>query len=151
MSTFQTEGTITRTFLSLADLVVAPSAGYYIQRDSFGPGDTSFRRTETSSLYLAGTYLTHAVKDQQKSEMKVRVQGSNQSDLYSKMNALAKAMEQFSFTMKIYINGILYQFQCDASDYTVGDGGNVQDLWLRSNTQIMSFQIPHKPISSGFI
>jgi hypothetical protein len=151
MTTFQAEGLISRTFLSLSNLVVAPSAGYYIQRDGFGPGETSFRKSEASSIYLAGTYLTHAVKDQQVSTLKIRVVGSSQGQLYTRMEDLAKAMEQFNFTLKLYINGVLYQYDCDASDYSIGDSGNVQDLWLRSDTQIMTFQIPHKPLSSGFI
>lgn len=151
MSTFQAEGTITRTYLSLSDLVISPSAGYYIQRDGFGPGEVSFRRSETSSIYVAGTYMTHAVKDQQSASLKIRVQGSNQSDLYTKMETLATAMEQFQFTLRLYINGVLYSYQCDTADYSIGDGGNVQDLWLRSDTQIMNFQIKHKPIMNGFI
>ena len=151
MTTFQAQGTITRTWLSLSDLSIAPSAGYYIQRDGFGPGETSFRKTQVSSIYVAGTYMTHAVKDQQTSTLKIRIQGSNQSDLYTKMDNLAKAMEQFSFILRLYINGVLYQYDCDTANYSVGDAGNVQDLWLRQNTQIMSFEIPHKPISSGFI
>jgi hypothetical protein len=151
MTTFQAEGTVTRTYLSLSNLVIAPSAGYYIQRDGFGPGEVIHRKNQVSSIYLAGSYQTHAVKDQQTTTLKVRVQGSDQSQLYTRMETLAVAMEQFNFTLKLYINGVAYQYDCDTADYSVGDTGNVQDLWLRSDTQIMTFQIPHKPIVSGFI
>lgn len=151
MTQFQAEGTITRTWLSLSNLVVAPSAGYYIQRDGFGPGEMSFRRNQVESPYVAGKYQTHAVKDQQTTTLKIRVTGTSQSVLYTRMTDLAKAMEQFSFTLRLYINGVLFQYECDAADYSVGDGGNVQDLWLRSDTQLMAFQIQHKPIVSGFI
>jgi hypothetical protein len=102
-------------------------------------------------LLLPRRLDTHAVKDQQVSTLKIRVVGSSQGQLYTRMEDLAKAMEQFNFTLKLYINGVLYQYDCDASDYSIGDSGNVQDLWLRSDTQIMTFQIPHKPLSSGFI
>jgi hypothetical protein len=151
MSDFQSEGTITRSWLSLADLAVAPSSGYYIQRGGFGPGEVSFRKTSATSPYVSGQTLTHAVKDQQTLTFKVRVVGSSQGQLLSRMEELAAAMEQFSFTMRFWINGVLYQYECDASDYAVGDGGQVEDLWLRSNTQLMSFNVPHKPVASGFV
>lgn len=151
MTTFQAEGTITRTWLSTSNLVLAASTGYYIQRDGFGPGEVTFRKNEAESPYVAGKYLTHAVKDQQTSTLKVRVLGTSQSVLYTRMEALAEAVEQFSFTLTLTINGTLFQYECDASDYSVGDSGSVQDLWLRSDTQIMTIQIPHKPKAAGFI
>ena len=151
MATFTAEGNITRTWLSLSDLTIAASAGYYIQRDGFGPGETSFRRSEAESIYVNGKYMTHAVKDQQTSTLKIRVVGATQTELYSRMDTLAKAMEQFSFTLDITIGDKTFSYECDAADYAIGDGGQVQDIWARSSTQMMTFDVPHKPTANGFV
>lgn len=135
----------------MSNLVIAPSAGYYIQRNGFGPGEVSHRRVQAESPYVAGKMLVHSVKDQQTGTLKIRVEGSSQSQLYSRMETLAEAFEQFSYTLSLYINGVLYSYQCDAADYAVGDNGQIDDLFLRSNMQMMTFQVAHKPIVSGFI
>jgi len=151
MSALTTTGVITRTELALSDLSITPAGGYYIQRDGFGPGQIEWRRSEAESPYVAGSTLTHAVKGQETSTLKIRVEDVTEAGMYSRMGTLATAFEQFSYTMTITIGGQAFAYECDCSDYSVGDGGNVQDLWVRSFTQMMVFQIPHKPIDGGFL
>ena len=149
--TLTTEGSITRTELSLSPLAITPAGGYYIQRSGFGPGETLWRRAEAESPYVRGKYQTHAVKDQETSTLKIRVEDVSEAGVYSRMDTLAKAFEQFSYTLTITIGGQAFVYECDCADYSIGDAGNVDDLWIRSNTQIMTFQIPHKPIDAGFV
>lgn len=151
MATFQANGYITRTSLGQGNLVIDEAGGYYIQRDGFGPGEVSHRRSYVESPYMNGGYLTHSVKDQMHSTLKIRVQGSNSPDLVNKMEAICTAFEQFSYTLSVTINGQAYTYSCDAADYTIGDGGNLQDLWLRSNTQIVTFDVPHLPPDQGVL
>lgn len=150
MADMQTDGVITRTELALADLAFSPVNGYYIARDSWGPGEVTHRKTFVESPYVIGQTMVHSVKDLQTSTLRVRVKGDTQSELYTRLEALCKAFEQFSYTLTIIINGTSYTYACYTADYSIGDGGNLQDLWLRSNTQMVSFDIPHTPKQSGF-
>lgn len=150
MTTYQTDGTITRTELSLATLAFTPANGYYIQRNGFGPGEVSHRKTYVESPYVIGQTMVHSVKDLATSSLTVRVQGTSHSDMIDKLETLCEAFEQFNYTLTIIIDGISYVYDCDTADYSIGDGGNVDDLWLRSSTQLVSFDIPHKPKQSGF-
>ena len=150
MADMQTDGIITRTELALGNLAFNPTNGYYIARDSWGPGEVSHRSVYTSSPYVIGQTLVHSVKDLQTSTLRVRVKGDDQAEMMTRLEALCVAFEQFNYTLTIIINGVTYAYDCDTANYSVGDGGNLQDLWLRSNTQMVAFEVPHKPKQSGF-
>lgn len=150
MANIQTDGLITRTELGLGNLAFTPANGYYIARSGFGPGEVTNRTSYVQSPYVIGQTLVHAVKDMQTSTLQVRVKGSSQSDMYTKMTTLCTAFEQFSYNLTIIINGVSFTYACDVANYTVGDGGNLDDLWLRSDTQMLAFEIPHKPKQVGF-
>lgn len=150
MAEMQTDGIITRTELALANLAFSPVNGYYIARDGWGPGEVTHRTTYVSSPYVIGQTQVHAVKDLQTSVLRVRVKGDTQTELYTRLEALCEAFEQFSYTLTIIINGVTYTYACNTANYSVGDGGNLEDLWLRSNTQMVTFEVPHTPKQSGF-
>lgn len=146
----QTDGIITRAELSLANFAFGPANGYYIQRGGFGPGEVSHRTTYAESPYVIGKTLTHAVKDLMTSTLIIRVEGTDHSDMMDKTEELCEAFEQFAYTLTIIIDGESYTYACDTADYSIGDGGQLDDLWLRSATQLVSFEVPHKPKQVGF-
>lgn len=146
----QTDGTISRSELSLSPLAFTPVNGYYIQRNGFGPGEVSSRKTYVQSPYVIGQQLVHSVKDLMTSSLAVRVQGNSHSDMMTKLETLCKAFEQFNYTLTIVINGVSYVYSCDTADYSIGDNGQLDDMWLRSDTQIVTFDVPHKPKQAGF-
>lgn len=150
MALMQTDGVITRTELALSDLAFTPANGYFIARDSWGPGEVSHRSTYVSSPYVIGQTLVHSVKDLQTSTLRVRVEGADQDEMYERLDALCVAFEQFSYELTIVINGEAYTYACNTANYSVGDDGNLQDLWLRSNMQVVTFEVPHTPKQSGF-
>lgn len=145
------QGFITRDELSLADLSLTNADGFFIQRDGFGPGDTSFRRVYAQSPFVQGQYQVHATKDMMNSNLTIRVEGDDNTDLWAKIDALTTAFEQFRYTLVLNINGHTFSYLCDTADYSVGEGGNVQDLWLRSDTQLVTFSIPHFPPVAGAV
>lgn len=146
----QTDGTISRTELALSPLAFTPANGYFIQRNGFGPGEVSNRKTYVQSPYVIGQQLVHVVKDLATSSLTVRVQGSSHSDMIDKLEVLCEAFEQFNYTLTIVIDGISYVYDCDTADYAIGDGGQLDDMWLRSDTQLVTFDVPHKPKQVGF-
>lgn len=150
MANIQTDGVITRTELALSNLAFTPVNGYYIQRNGFGPGEVGNRSTFVESPYVIGKIQTHVVKDLQTSTLTIRVEGDDQEDLFDKMTELCEAFEQFNYTLTIIINGTTFTYSCYTADYAVGEGGQLDDLMLRSNMQMITFDIPHQPKQSGF-
>ena len=152
MATFQADGTITRAapLTDTSTLDINETNGYYIQRDGFGPGEVSFRREDIKSPYMRGTYNVHAVKDQMTSTLRIRVDGGGTvSQTISRLETLVEAFEQWQYTLTINIGGVSWQYVCDAADYAVGNNGSLEDLWLRSHMQMVTFQIPHRPPQFG--
>lgn len=147
---FDATAVVDRTELGLSPLVLSPETGYYIQRDGFGPGEVSFRQDYAQSPFVQGKTLVHSVKDHQTSVLIVRVEGESKTQLYQRMSDLAEAFEQFNYDLTVTLDGVDFSYECDAASYTVGSGGNMQDMWLRSNTQLMAFDIPHRPKVAGF-
>lgn len=146
MAEFEATGSVTRTELNLGPLAITPEDGYYIQRDGFGPGERTWRRISAESPYVHGSFLTHAVIDQEISTLKIRVAGTTELQMTQRINALIAALTQFSYTLTIDIGETFhYVLSCEPADYTIGDGGSVQDMWLRNRTQILTFDIPHRP------
>lgn len=150
MTDMQTDGIITRGELALTDLAFSPANGYYIARDGWGPGEVVHRTEYVASPYVIGQTLVHSVKDLQTSVLRVRVKGDTQAEMYTRLEALCEAFEQFSYDLTIIVNGVTYSYECNTANYSVGQGGNLEDLWLRSNTQMVSFEVPHKPKQQGF-
>lgn len=150
MADMQVDGVITRTELALSNLAFNSTNGYYVARDGFGPGEVSHRTTYAQSPYVIGQTMTHAVKDLQTSTLKVRVKGDTQAEMYTRLETLCEAFEQFNYTLTLIINGETFTYDCDTANYSVGNGGDLEDLWLRSNTQMVAFEIPHKPKQVGF-
>ena len=155
MNTMTAEGQITRDELSLPILdfgtldLDADGAGVYIARDGWNIGENSYRRITAESPYINGRTLVHRVADTQTSTLKLRIKGSSQADLYDRMNELAIAFSQFSYTLTINVNGRKWSFLCETADMSAGDGGSVNDLMLRSNIQYLNFTIPHTPNDYG--
>lgn len=149
------EGNVTRTLLSLPPLHFGngnPSATYNIQisRNGWGPGEASMRRITAQSPYYKGRYLVRAVEDHQTSILNLRVKGEDQENLYAAINELVAAFTQQSYDLTLNINGNIWVYEnCEPADYVLGDGGQIDDLMARSNTQNLSFSIPHFPVDSG--
>lgn len=142
MPEFQIQVTISR---SPSNLVMNATNGYYIARDGIGPGEQTWRRNTVESTFVSGRVLTHAVRDTANISLAVRVTSDTPANLHTKINAMTQAFSQFSYTMTVLIDGVQYTWNCEPADWAIGDGGNFQDLHLRSNTQYVRLSIPRRP------
>lgn len=155
MTIMTAEGSITRAELSLATLNFGTSTGApgtpgaYLTRNGWNLGEKTYRRITAESPYVGGRVLVHAVPDVQTATLRLRVKGSDQQDLYNRINELSAAFSQFSYTLTINVNHKTWIYLCEAADMTLGEGGSVDDLMARSNTQYMNFTIPHSPLDTG--
>lgn len=145
MIDFEGHVAISRTSLGLGTLHLRPDTGYRISRNGIGPGGQEFERSHASSIYVNGDYLTHKRKGMQRVQMVVRVTAANANQLHSRIQSLVEAVDQYQFTMTVTIDGIVFEWKCEAADWVIGDSGAWDDLMLRSNTQYVSLDIPRFP------
>lgn len=153
MRLMTSEGYVTRTTLALPDLYFGfqhPDAPYnvHIVRDGWQLGEATYRRITAQSPYFAGRFLVRATKDQITSTLKLRVDETSQARLWEAIDTLVSAFTQPTYDLTININGQYFQYTCEAADYQLGESGP-QDLMLRSNTQHLTFSIPHRPAAAG--
>lgn len=137
---------VTRTELSEADLSLEDPGKYSIIRDTLGPGAISWRRQTVTSAYVHGAVLVGAVKDTAVAPLGIRVIGSSDSSLMSRMSTLLAAFEQFTYNLSVTLNGQTWTWKCEPADYSVGDSGVFQDFHLRALQQEVRFSIPRHPI-----
>lgn len=136
---------ITRAELLLAPLPIEVPGQYQIIRETLGPGSISWRRQTARSAYVHGEVLVGLVKDITVSTLGVRVLGSSAATLWSRMNTLLRAFEQYSYDLSVTLDGQTFTWRCQAADYAVGESGVFQDFHLRSLQQEVRFSIPRHP------
>lgn len=139
--------TVTRTHLSLPVLQLEDPGVYRVMDDTLGPGSFSWRKQTVESPYVHGRTVVNAVKDVQIAPLGVLVYGSTQALLHTRMGALARAFEQWDYTMTVTIDGtVVGQWTCEAADYAVGGDGAFAGKSMLSKVQPMTFQIPRHPV-----
>lgn len=147
MAEFPVEVTITRE--GDTDLVLSCDTGYNIARNGVGPGPASWRRITVQSPFVSGRTLVHAVRDVGNIDLRLRAVATSAVELHQKINDLLQAVSQFSYTITVEIDGVVYSWEAEPADWSVGEGGSWQDLHLRSNTQDISLSIPVNPSVVG--
>jgi hypothetical protein len=139
------EVSVTREELNLGTLAVVPANGYYIARNGIGPGSQAFDKSHAVSPYVDGEFITHKRKQLARLTMGVNVRGANASQLHSRIQVLTTAMEQFMYRMFVSIDGVTFEWRCEAANWTLGEGGSWNDLMLRSYYQTVVFEVERMP------
>lgn len=147
-SELATDGSVTRSELSLAALDLQ-QAGIYEILPGSGPGGLSWRRQTVRSVMMHGEALVGAVKDVQVAPLGVRVYGTTQSQLWSRVRTLLDAFEQFSYSLTLVIGGITFTWECQPADSVVGEGGEFQKFHLMSLQTDVQLTIPRSPIPTA--
>lgn len=135
---------VTRPELGGGDLAISEDNGYEIV--SWSPGQTVWRRQTARSNYTHGETLVGAVKDSMRSLLLVRVGGATDAQMWSRIDALTAAFEQFSYQLTVTINGQVSTVRCEPADWTVGDSDSVQKYPLMARLQEVSLIVPRSPI-----
>lgn len=145
---FDAQITIGRSSLGLGNLFLNKGEGWSFDRNGIELGENSLRRTTVETPYINGRTLVHAVPDQTISVVKLVVKGANTNDVVSKINVLRNAVFQFQYLMAVEVDGYTWIWNCEPADMVVGDGGALEDLWLRQGLQRVTLSIPRKPDGS---
>lgn len=135
-------GSVTRTDLGLGDLTLNTDD---LKITEWGPGIVSWRRQKVSSAYVHGDFATSLVKEQVESPLGIRATGSSMTDCWNKIGTLIEAFSQFSYTLAVVIEGTTFTYECEAADYSTGDGGLFQKFHAMAYKQEIKFLIPRRP------
>lgn len=145
MADLSVAASVSRTSLSLGDLALEDdeTGNRLVQ---FSVGAIAWRRNTVRSPFVAGDMLVSAVKEQVSSNVTVRVHGSSASQLHTRLAALARAFEQFTYHLNIILGGVQYSYVCQPADYVVGDEEGWNKYGLMVYQQDVRFNVPRNPI-----
>jgi hypothetical protein len=86
------------------------------------------------------------VKDSVGSTVSVRVRAPSYDWMDYYIQQLVETFEQLSYVLTFTINGVTHQWNCEAADWALGNGGQLQDLEAMSWTQVVKFSIQRNPV-----
>lgn len=117
----------------------------------FGPGDTAQRRQVATSSFTDGEALVNSLKQAVKAHLKVRVYGTSESDVGTKLAALTAAFDQFAYVLAYSLNtsggsAMTGSWNCEPADWSVGKAGMLDNYELMSFVQDVSFSVPRSPL-----
>ena len=128
----------------LADLNLEDNTNYKLI--GVGPGAIEWDRQYATSRFVHGEYLTNAVKRQGTLPLSVRVKGGTQAIVNTNLAALLRALEQFTYSISVTIEGISYKWNCDPADYNVDENnGEFSKFHRLAKQTIVTAQVPRHP------
>lgn len=142
---------VSRTLISGSPAALQLEAPGTYRVVSAGPGATTWRRETVQSPFIHGEALIGAVKEQGSMNLKVRVYGTTDSNLASRVATLLAAFEQIEYTITFTVNSVAWgTWVCQPADYAPGASNDGLDPWgLRAKQQEYSFVIPRNPLQSA--
>lgn len=140
--------TITRTALSLADLVINDtSATYRLTPDGLGDPGMTWRLTSMpDSADVHGTEYIAAVLEQSSLPLKVLVMGADAAAVRTARNALTAALSQFDYSITVTVDGQAQTWDCSPASWSLADG--VQYAMVAARLEVMTITVPVYPIAS---
>jgi hypothetical protein len=84
-------------------------------------GSVTWRREIATSPYVAGRIPIQEVKDAAESSVGIYVAGTTAAELHANLATLLAAFtEQYTYQLRINVDGIDNQWRCERADYEVG-------------------------------
>ena len=139
---------VSRKELGLSNLQLSQANKYYLPEGTFGPGDTTQRRTTSESPMVKGRYPSRIIEASRVGNLGVHVI-STLANLQAECQTVINAMTQFRYTLDWQWDGLHGSWQCETADWALGQSGILKEDFLQINTQIIYFTVPHNRIS-GF-
>lgn len=139
---------VSRTSLGLSNLQLSEAGRFYLPDGTFSTGETSQNRKTSESPQVKGRYPSSIIEASRTGNVSVHVI-STLASLQNDVEEVIGAMTQFRYVLVWQFNGLGGTWQCEKSDWTLGESGVVNAKFLEINTQIVHFTVPHNRIS-GF-
>lgn len=139
---------LSRDLLGLGDLDVNDHSNYYISSQSFLSAQMQWTRQQATSVWLDGAVTVTRQKQMVQEPVTFEVLGDDITDLQANVKALYDCLMQDSFTMGIAIGSAVWEYQCEAADFSVSWNGPR----LIANQVQVTASIPRQPdpISGGY-
>lgn len=139
---------VSRTLLGLDDLQLSQKDRFYLPDGTFGGGETAQRRITSESPQVKGRYPSSLVEGNRTGNLSVHVVATEET-LQNEVQIVIDAMTQFMYQLAWNFDGLSGLWQCEAADWALGESGTLDAKFLKLNTQIIHFVVPHNRIS-GF-
>ena len=96
-----------------------PEGGYELAADSFATAAISHRKTEVSSEWLEGTFVTRSVRENVAEAVNVYVAGATPYELAARLKALTDGFDQLGYAMVVRFADAAEDWSCQVADYTI--------------------------------
>ncbi len=136
---------VTRDELALADLQLETPG--YCRVVEHGPGTLQWRTTWVESPFAHGKYPTASVKELVKMPLRVRILGTTQAEMSSRLDELYEAFSQFTYEIAVSLDGTVHRWTCWTADITPGESGVFNKVFLHHAWQDVVLDIPRHPIA----
>lgn len=132
---------------SPSNLTLSATNGYYIADDGAGePARTRRNGYAAESSWVNGKLLVSSALDHSSLQLGVWVNGTSESSLRTRIDALTTAVAQFTYTVSVTVGGSTKVWTADPADWSLSDerwsGPMVQAFWQRVNLAIPVYPIP---------
>lgn len=114
---------------------------YRLEANTLSARQVAFRRQQTSSPFLPGTYTINAVPDTIMETVAVYVEGSDAGDMRRRLELLTAAMTQRDYTITWEFDDDYYAWICQVADYSIDTRREFQ----HARMAIATFQVPRYP------
>ena len=133
--------TVTRTDLGMSSLNINDHSNYILGTQILG-GAVAWERNQVSSPWVDGDITVSRRRPNVQENIQVNILGTNQATMLTNIKTITEAFSQNSFTLTVTMSGSVYQYSCEAADYTVE-----WSVKMHSNQCMVSFMLPRKPIA----
>lgn len=140
---------VSRTELGLPDLQLWQAGKYILPEGTFGPGEAAFNRVTTEGPLFKGRHAVSIVEGQRTANLGVHVMADVIEDLQPRCKEVVDALTQFRYMLQWQWNGLGGVWQCETADWAPGEGGIINEGWLKHHNQPLYFTVPHRRVS-GF-
>ena len=120
---------------------------YKLEAGAFGERATTWRRQETVSPYLDGTYVVSAVRESVTETLAVYVYAIDHIELAARITALTNAFGQLSYRLMLRVEGSAVYWTCQPADFTVTIGREL----LHAKLALVKASVPRHPVETVVI
>lgn len=131
---------ITRTSLGLNPLDLSDQINYKLGNELLG-GTQSWQRQSVRSPYVDGEFTVNRTRARVDEKFSVQVMGADQLMLQDNLAQVIDAFSQHRFVLTVEMDGAVYSYDCEASDYTIDWTG---PRWM-AKTVLVTFMVPRQP------
>ena len=120
------------------------AGGYELGPDAFTQAAVSHRKSEISSEWLEGTFVTRSVRENVTETVSVYVYGDSPYELATRLDALTDGFDQLQYSMVVRFGDAQHEWDCWVADYTIATRQEMRFATMA----LVSAQVPRLPAAA---